>query len=624
MTSIEENSLMKVYKSSHFTKLAVDSYMSDDDIKNQWIKMIDYYKNHLNCIDDDRIKFEFGKCLDALLNDERKIMMGLESDDVIKDVLITSMRICSEPNFQLEIRVGLGGTVQPLTARVPSYTIAPIALLFRLLLLSKYFSSDQESSTGKRPTIMLSNPPRLVFYSAYTAGVEADKFDATIAKNTAYDILLYMKEYITKYHPKLANYIRYEKDHSKSYEPKLLNKIIHLFTSNCHDEQLIHGLSSQAAAHDSTREDSIKYASTHSIGFRDVIDKKNPYPIFISFDQNEINIPLNQEIILPDSIITIGGSVENRFGRVREIIRQAFKESLQSYNDDQYYFPLSIRMLSKAGHTPVYYHDSKHEITINDVLNGGTQDLYQNNDIPRVVKDDLLIITNDIGILILKPMIDCLHPNKYPETVSFDKCVLDLSICCLEYFEEHNNDENQTNDYSNEITKLADEFFVSNNISIYRTDHTYAIVSCIIKCLKNQDQKKKRKQNKKEKSRQSRMKYAENHPRPHSKSISSIEETISDLRPRSASNLATVPDQDESRPRNDSILSTESLTSDPRSRNNSISSINSATNDLHINHENLLISIDAMNDITKQIDSILCPIFVAFIREFGAKLATNE
>jgi hypothetical protein len=149
MTSFEKkNSLMKVYKSFQFTKSAIDLYMKDEDLKNQWIKMVDYYENHLKCTDYDRIKFEFSKCLDALLNDERKIMMGLESIDVIKDVLITTMRICTEPNFQLEIRVGLGGTVQPPTARVPSYTTAAIALLLRLSLLSKYFSSDKKSLPG--------------------------------------------------------------------------------------------------------------------------------------------------------------------------------------------------------------------------------------------------------------------------------------------------------------------------------------------------------------------------------------------------------------------------------------------------------------------------------------------
>lgn len=488
---------------------------------------------------------------------------------------------------------------------------------------------------------MLSNPPRLVFYSAYTAGVEVNKLDAKIAKKTAHDILSYMQAYINKHHPDLAKYIRYEMDHSDSYEPELLKKIIHLFTSNCHDEKLLEDLSSQARTHGSTMEDSIKYASTHSIGFRDIIDKNNSCPIFIPLNQNEINIQLDQEIILPDSIITIGGSVEKRFGRARGIIRQAFKESLQRYDDGRYYFPLSIRMLSKAGQKPVYYHDETHEITVNYVLNSNTQDLYQNSDITRVVKEDLLIITDDIGILMLKPMIDDLSPNEFPEIVSLEKCISTLSTFCFNYLEEHAKDESQTGECSNETTELAGQFFVHYNLSIYRNDHTYAIVSCIIQCLKNQDQKKKKKQNKKEKSKQSRMQYAMNNLRPHSKSLSSIEATTSDTRPHSASVSSTMPDQDESRPHNDSILSTKLLTSDPRprsdsisstksstndprSRNSSISSINSATDGLHLNNENLPISTDAMNAITKQIDSILCSIFVAFIREFGAQLATNE
>lgn len=139
---------MKVYKSTPFAHVALRLYKDDPDIQDKWKTMIDHYKG-IQCADDDRIKLEFGKCIDAVLNDSRKIMLGLESSDrVVKDVLLTCMQMCIDPDYKLEIRVGIGGTEELLTARVPAYAIAGILLLYRLLELSKYFSS-KSASTGR-------------------------------------------------------------------------------------------------------------------------------------------------------------------------------------------------------------------------------------------------------------------------------------------------------------------------------------------------------------------------------------------------------------------------------------------------------------------------------------------
>ena len=56
------------------------------------------------------------------------------------------MRICSEPNFKLEIRIGLGGTLDSLNLRAPSYAIAGIYVLEELLKLREKFSSNQPNS----------------------------------------------------------------------------------------------------------------------------------------------------------------------------------------------------------------------------------------------------------------------------------------------------------------------------------------------------------------------------------------------------------------------------------------------------------------------------------------------
>lgn len=145
----DNKTLMKVYKSTPFAHVALRLYKDDPDIRDKWEKMIYHYMYGRQCTDYDRIKLEFTKCINAVLSDPRKIMLGLESSDqVVKHVLLNCMEMCIDPDYQMEIRVGIGGTEEPLTARVPAYSIAAIFILYKLVELSKYFSS-KSTSTGR-------------------------------------------------------------------------------------------------------------------------------------------------------------------------------------------------------------------------------------------------------------------------------------------------------------------------------------------------------------------------------------------------------------------------------------------------------------------------------------------
>ncbi|CAF1110556.1 unnamed protein product [Rotaria sp. Silwood1] len=619
MASLNYYPLMKVYKSYQFVELAVDLYQKDTVIQKEWARMIDYYKNDLKCNDDSRIKFEFCKCIDAIMNDERKIMIGLDSTEIVKDVLITCMRICSEPDFKLEIRVGLGGTTDSLTVRTPSYAVAGIALLYRLLELSKYFLSNIETCTGIVSTRILHNPPLLIFYSAYSVAVEVNKIDEKTAKKIANDILSYIRAYINEYHPDLATYVRYGMDHSNTYQPYLLDRIIKLFISNCHDPELLNALTNHADAHGGTMEGSIKYASTHSIGFRDVIDKKNSYSLFNPLNQDEANIQFNQEIYLPDCIISVGGSVERRFGQVRQIIRQAFKESLQMNDEDNDHLPLSIRMLSQAGQTPVYYHHSTHEITLESVLNSSENDLYKNEKIPRAVKEDLIIMTDDIGIRILKAMLEGIPTNKLFELCSWENCVSTLTELCSKTLEEHAKDENRRCQCSKEITEPVAQFFEHYGISNYLNDHRRSIISCIIDCLESEKRKKQQKQERNQKKKESRIQYAINNSRLRSGSEPLTQSVTNDLRLRSDSASSTKSTASDLRLHSDSASSTESTASDLRLRSDSASSTESTASDLRLRSDSQTAGRETMNNINKQLRSIICSIFVAFIKEFDKK-----
>ncbi|CAF4229218.1 unnamed protein product [Adineta steineri] len=159
-------------------------------------------------------------------------MIGIDSKSSLKHIAVASMRICTEPNFKLEIRIGLGGTKDALTLRTPSYAVAGDDLLNRLIQLQEKFKPSQ-TIPGNIPTRILNNPPVLTFFSAWTAAIRVNNLDANIGKEHTRKMLSYIKKYIDNYHSNLSRYIRYEMDH----EDTLLNYIIAHYVHNYTDEQ---------------------------------------------------------------------------------------------------------------------------------------------------------------------------------------------------------------------------------------------------------------------------------------------------------------------------------------------------------------------------------------------------
>ncbi|CAF0943398.1 unnamed protein product [Adineta steineri] len=159
-------------------------------------------------------------------------MIGIDSKSSLKHIAVASMRICTEPNFKLEIRIGLGGTKDALTLRTPSYAVAGDDLLNRLIQLQEKFKPSQ-TIPGNIPTRILNNPPVLTFFSAWTAAIRVNNLDANIGKEHTRKMLSYIKKYIDNYHSNLSRYIRYEMDH----EDTLLNYIIAHYVHNYTDDQ---------------------------------------------------------------------------------------------------------------------------------------------------------------------------------------------------------------------------------------------------------------------------------------------------------------------------------------------------------------------------------------------------
>jgi hypothetical protein len=132
---------MRIHGGSHFLRTATELFKKDEDIREYWQKIVKFYDDFRPSQNDERLISELAACLNALVSDEKKVMIGLDSPSSLKDVLITCMRIVTEPDFKLEIVIGLGGTDIPLNLRTPAYAVASIARLKPLLALREQFPS---------------------------------------------------------------------------------------------------------------------------------------------------------------------------------------------------------------------------------------------------------------------------------------------------------------------------------------------------------------------------------------------------------------------------------------------------------------------------------------------------
>lgn len=390
--------------------------------------------------------------------------------------------------------------------------------------------------------MVLRNPPLLIFYSAHTAAVEANGFDPNIVNRTAGDILSFIQAYINKFHSNLAKYVRYGIDHVGTYESKLLNSMINGLKNHPDADKLIETLTKHAGNHEHTsenstagkcvdeitREKAIKYAATHAIGFRDVIDQRRSSALFHSFVQNGDNTQSYEETSHPNCIISIGGSVERDFGKVREIIRETIGGYLPSSNEHHYYSPSSIRMLSEAGKRPVYYHVPKGEVTVADILKDDTNDLYRDEKMNSYVNEDLLIITDDIGIVVMEPMLKNIMGSIPSDISSKEEFVSSLSDSCWTYLKQYARDTNQICPCSTDTLEVTHQYLIHHHISDDSNDTNSKIIFCIMDCLQKQEKKRKDKRDKKEKKSQKANGQQKNLPITTTDSASSDNTTTND------------------------------------------------------------------------------------------------
>jgi len=273
-------------------------------------------------------------------------------------------------------------------------------------------------------------------------------------------------------------------DHAKTYEPQFVAHIAHVFVSTCHDKTVMQDLRNRAIRHGSCEEGSIQYAAMHLIMFKDIIDKDYPHVLFHPLERDEKNEELDATMPLPDCVISIGGSAEKRFGEVRRFVRQAFNvPSTPTNNQVFYHYPLSIRMLSRAGQTPVYYRHETHEITVDEVLNGHVTDLNQADKGATIINEDLGILKEDIGMSILKPFWEHI-PDLQPSDISSWKSVVKtLTERCLVMWRVHARDRNRPCQCPTQNTPAIDQILAHLSIVNDLNNDGRSILQCIVNVL---------------------------------------------------------------------------------------------------------------------------------------------
>jgi hypothetical protein len=137
---------MKIHGPRDFATAAGELFKSDQEIQQSWNTITDFYASPPLCHNKNRsMESDLVACFNALVGDERELMIGLDATSSLKDVIKTCIRILTEPEFIVELRIGLGGTNDPLNLRTPAYAIAGIDRLQQILALR-----DRSSGTIRK------------------------------------------------------------------------------------------------------------------------------------------------------------------------------------------------------------------------------------------------------------------------------------------------------------------------------------------------------------------------------------------------------------------------------------------------------------------------------------------
>lgn len=336
------------------------------DLQKTLMYFEDWLKDRLDQLSGDlkkRVEKILPKLLPILL--ENRYIESMDPNRVL-DLLKIITEIAINPEYKLELSIGIGGTMNDLNVRILSYMVAPLKILSDLDKLNKELVDEKENLSVNLPNV------RVV--SAHNAAVLINNMDPKkVNKNwkRIKQILLYFTE---KMHPDIADRVRFDED-LLSLDLQILENdngekelVLPDYMEELMDvlmvEELIYGgelrediksIRRMGAAHGGAdgADRALVYAILHPLLLNDIVSK--------DVDAED----------LPDGRISLGGNAEKRFNKIRNFLiddNNKKRQSSEKTNFQTHDIHSAMCIVKSGKHTPVYY-SMPGEYTAHDLIN---------------------------------------------------------------------------------------------------------------------------------------------------------------------------------------------------------------------------------------------------------------
>jgi hypothetical protein len=278
----------------------------------------------------------------------RMLRCSFESDDMDNFEMVFK-KWSENPNFQIEIRTIIGGTTDSPLLRFDSYLVAPLELLRNLNDLKDHF----ESHGGVQLTT-----PQLTLGSAHTmaALVNNDSMSADSIHDCALQMLQRANQFVNRYFPDVSDQVAIVHDTEATWNNSVVQHWMDAAAMELSGTPIAHKFQQMGSRHGGERgaDKSALYAAAHCLVHGDIVHGQH---LEETFHRVYSSLPwsciaesgLDPELV---GIISVGGSPERMFNEAR-----AFLASVATDRESRFVaMPHHARLISVAGHKPVYYH----------------------------------------------------------------------------------------------------------------------------------------------------------------------------------------------------------------------------------------------------------------------------
>ncbi len=231
--------------------------------------------------------------------------------------------------------------------------------------------------------------PRLKLFSAYNAAVAANGMDAQVLDRNAHEIFAFTQAYIQEFHPEVAPHVYFDYDRPDFYSSdtpigSAVQQLMSVLGVLLRRSEVPSSLGKTAddlramGANHGGAEKSLFYGAIHPIVFGDVL-------------VNRVGIMgiMGEQA---DARVTIGGTPEKRFNRVRQALSDYTRAALGHLDHDPSVTPAATaRMISVVGDKAVYYTDPEGDLRVDAIASDK-----RIGKLSKVVKAELTALEEDV------------------------------------------------------------------------------------------------------------------------------------------------------------------------------------------------------------------------------------